>query len=290
VPRRTESAKSKPTVFVLRATLHCVAAHVIPSLTLRVHTFSCCLHAQVKHPLFAGSFCTRRPTSFHSDLYAQMTHTLRRRVVISMLLSSHYGICPMDFRVHHRKHQTCGTRRSYPCRHRRTSPDFGCRVTSDPPCRDEWHLPWTRRAGLGIDRPSVLDPCAWSATLREDIFPGHPQYFAVRRTRSLDLDQARCDAGHRAVALRRGMVVPLRPERRSRMSAGRRTRRLVTDHERIRLGCRGGDCGCNGQRQPVERSARRRASLDRACRCAALHAAPCSRHGTTFDARRPEVD
>jgi hypothetical protein len=182
---------------------------------------------QVKHPLFAGSFCIRRPTSFHSDLYAQMTHTLRRRVVVSMLLSSHCGICPMDFRVHQRKHHTCGTRRSYPCRHRRTSPDFGCRVTSDPPCRDEWHLPWTRRAGLGVDRPSVLDPCAWSATLREDIFPGHPQYFAVRRTRSLDLDQA----PRRRAAARDGRSSTTRVEksnarRASNASVGHRSRAL----------------------------------------------------------------
>ena len=35
----TERAKTKPTDFVLRATLRCVAAHAIPSLTLRVHTF-----------------------------------------------------------------------------------------------------------------------------------------------------------------------------------------------------------------------------------------------------------
>ena len=52
--RRNERAKTKPTDFVLRATHRCVAAHVIPSLTLRVHTFFCCQHAQVKHSLFAS--------------------------------------------------------------------------------------------------------------------------------------------------------------------------------------------------------------------------------------------
>src|ERR1700722_9679508 len=38
VPRGDERAKTKPTDFVLRAPHRCVAAHAIPSLTLRVDT------------------------------------------------------------------------------------------------------------------------------------------------------------------------------------------------------------------------------------------------------------
>ena len=57
-----------------------------------------------------------------------MTRILRRRVVIAVLLSPHCVICPMDFHVHQRKHQQCGTRRSYTCRHRRFEPDFDCRA------------------------------------------------------------------------------------------------------------------------------------------------------------------
>src|ERR1700744_4463786 len=103
VPHGRKRARTKPTDFVLRATLRCVAAHAIPSLTRRVHTFSCCSHAQVKHSLFARSFCTRLRPSFDTVLHAQMTRILRRRVVIAVLLSPHWVICPMDFLVHQRK-------------------------------------------------------------------------------------------------------------------------------------------------------------------------------------------
>ncbi len=86
-----------PTDFVLRATLRCVAAHVIPSLTLRVDTFFCYMHAQVKHSYFAASFCTRARQPFHSALRAQIDPCpacARRhhRVVVVTLGDMSHGI------------------------------------------------------------------------------------------------------------------------------------------------------------------------------------------------------
>ena len=121
----------------------------------------------------------------------------------------------------------------------------------------------------------VLGPAA----LGEDIFPGHTQYLAVRGCGRLDLDQARRHAGDRAVAQLRRVGVPLRPERRGRVPARRRTRRLVTVDDRLELGRGGRDGGRDGRCQPAERAARRRAPLDRAGRRAAVDPAARRRTG-----------
>ena len=117
-------------------------------------------------------------------------HPASARHRLTMLLSPHCVICPMDFRVHQRKHHVRGTRHSYACRHRRFEPDFERRT------RRVHHL---ARHGIYVGngaqgwvcrRPAVLHARARPTTVREDIFPGHPQYFAGRRARSLDLDEA----------------------------------------------------------------------------------------------------
>ena len=57
---------------------------------------------------------------------------------------------------------------------------------------------------MGVGRRTMLGTRARPAALWEDILPGHPQYFALRRTGRLDLDQAGRHAGDRAGARAEG--------------------------------------------------------------------------------------
>ena len=60
---------------------------------------------------------------------------------------------------------------------------------------------------------AAIDARARSTALREDIFPGHTQYFAVGRTGGFDVHEAGRDAGNGFVALERRMRLSLPPKR-----------------------------------------------------------------------------
>ncbi len=143
---------------------------------------------------------------------------------------------------------------------------------------------------MDVGRRAAFDARAWPATLREDIFPGHTQYFGVGRTGGLDVHEAGRDAGDCFVALERRLGVPLRPERRGRMSARRRTRRMVTaDHCEV-LGCGRRDRGRHGGCHEAARPAERGAPLDRARRRPALDPDPRRRARRAPDAGRAPLD
>ena len=90
---------------------------------------------------------------------------------------------------------------------------FDRRFARDPPFRAAQHLCWIWRSRVVVGWRAAIDARARSTALREDIFPGHTQYFAVGRTGGFDVHEAGRDAGNCFVAFERRMGVALRPER-----------------------------------------------------------------------------
>ena len=106
---------------------------------------------------------------------------------------------------------------------------------------------------MGLVGRATIHAGAGSAPGREDIFPGHTQYFAgsgavVSTSTKPDVMQA--TAGSRR---QRRLDVPLRPERRGRMPTRRRTRRMVTFDIGVEMGCGGRHSRRHGPCKPYER-------------------------------------
>ncbi len=167
------------------------------------------------------------------------------------------------------------------CRCRHCAGSTKARVTASMLEPDRW---------MGLGRCAAVHAGPRPTTLREDIFPGHPQYFAVRRGRRLHLHEARRHVGDRTGTTARGVDVPLRPEWRGRVSAWSRSDRLVATHDRGAMGCRGPNRRRHGRGQPRRIAVAVRAPLERARRRAALDPSARGRGRFAPDARRAPVD
>ena len=170
-----------------------------------IHTFFCCLHAQVKHSLIAALFCARSRPLFDSVFDT-------RNARASCASASYLPRCcrriaryvPWIF-VFANANIACVERDA----HTHVDIADSCLISSAALHRVH-HL--TRHGiyvGDGCPRldvgwPGVFDARARTATVRKDIFPGHPQYSAVRGSGCIDLDKARCHAGDRTGACSEG--------------------------------------------------------------------------------------
>ena len=179
--RGSQARNERSDISLCRAAHRCVAAHVIPSLTLRVHPFFCCERAQVKHSLFATVILGSRTTIHSVSLRLQfdascVAFDAIAAVVVDALGDMSHGIVrsPTQTSVH-------GTRHSYACRHAIRAFDAALRMSStvsratasmlEPaptagcgPVRSvrRW---CSARRGLGRHRP-WSSPIFWCPTVR----------------------------------------------------------------------------------------------------------------------------
>ena len=188
---------SNPTSFALRATLLCRST-CQPSLTLRVHTFFCCQHAQVKHSSFARRhFVALAMTSLSRPFLARNRSSCCTCVTVRSFAHCTLSECPMEFSVpptqtsscvDHALNQTCVRTAALHEIHRFARHSI---YVGEGDSR------------VGVGWRAAIHARPRSTALREDIFPGHTQYFAVRRTGGFDVDQAGRDAGDRRRRVRR---------------------------------------------------------------------------------------
>ena len=230
------------------------------------------LHAQVKHFASRERFSRSQRDAF-CGVHGVREELEQRKVVrAEEQLSLLDEQCPMEFRVHQRKHHWHGTWRSTQgsaatiCR----SCVFGTARTRST--RRTRHLSRKRRWWDGMGRTATIDTGAGTATLRQNVVPRHPQCPPGRRSRGLDLDQIRRHDGHRPLEGPQRLDLPLRPERRARVPTGSGADRVVAAHHGRSMGCRRAYGRCHGPLEPPGRGAvrpcRRRVALVRAGGCA----------------------
>jgi hypothetical protein len=163
-----------------------------------------CSDAQVKHPPIARVNSRPRAPSPPPMFCRHTASNLR----VDARFSSPFAVqCPMEFSTPAREHRHDG----------HTTTERG-RVTRRARRFCPRHLPRRGPRWPGLCRCATVHIGPGSVPLWKDIVPGHTQSHAGQRTSGVDLDQARCDAGHGGGAGSGRMHASLRPQRRNRTS------------------------------------------------------------------------